>query len=131
MCPKLFILPGKTVKMYLKIVFNEHVFLNTLGFRKRKRNVTRICSTSGGKNFFFKELSCSKNSLLTVFCDFVILIGLDVHMLPVCFRSVLHVSINRVFDKMETVLRVYTGVCIHVLLCLMTRRKSLSTCYYL
>ena len=30
----------KTVEMYLKIVFNEDVFLNTLGFRKRKRNVT-------------------------------------------------------------------------------------------
>ena len=63
----------KTVEMYLKIVFNEDVFLNTLGFRKRKRNVTWTCSR--GKIVLFKELTYSKNSSLSSesllwFCHF-------------------------------------------------------------
>ena len=52
-------------------------------------------------------------NLLKVFFDFVILIRLDVHIMPVCSRSLLHLSKNPVFDKMETVPCVYTGVCIH------------------
>ena len=61
--------------MFWKIVFNEGVFLNTLGFLVNEmlqefvQHLKKIILS-----FFKKELTCLKISLLEVFFDFVILI---------------------------------------------------------
>ena len=100
-------------KLYL---INEHVFLNTLVFRKRKRNVTRICSTCEVKlSFLRKGINMFKKFIVKSilwFCHFNLTWCSHHASLLLVRVARVQKSSTGVFDKMETVPRVYTGVCI-------------------